>query len=85
MTAAAPASSFRRMLKGQVARPLFSADWHGIQLLDVAREAGLDPAEVASEHFYAALYRRWKTLGYSSNDEWVRAKAHIAQITAGRW
>lgn len=70
----------RRAWRGEIARPLFSAEWHGIQLQDIAREMGLAPDAVASEHFYEALYRRWKTQGFSSDDGWVQAKRRIADL-----
>lgn len=36
----------------------YVTDWNGLSLPEVARSAGLDPAQIADHHFYNAFYAR---------------------------
>src|SRR5262249_5991357 len=71
------------VFRSDVQRPLFSDDWHGISLESIAKEPGLPLQSIANEHFYDALYRRWKQASFKSDDAWVRAKKQIADLMAG--
>jgi len=77
-----PAVGLRGWLHARAEQRLFSDDWHGISLESVAREAGLPCDQVANEHFYRALYRRWKNASFASDDEWIAAKKRIADLMA---
>jgi len=77
-----PAIGLRGWLHARAERPLYSGDWHGISLESVAKETGLRLDQVANEHFYEALYRRWKDASFASDDGWVNAKRRIADLMA---
>jgi hypothetical protein len=78
MTAAL--TTLKRALRGEASRRLFSETWHGINLEDIARETGLPADEIASHHFYEALYRRWKANRFASDPGWIEAKKQIADL-----
>ena len=80
MTDAGFGAALARALRGETSRRLFSETWHGIRLEDVARETGLPPGEIASTHFYEALYRRWKTDRFASDPGWLDGKRRIAEL-----
>jgi hypothetical protein len=78
-----PTPGLRGWLHALVERPLYADDWHGMSLDAIARETGLRRDEVANEHFYQALYRRWKDASFASDAGWVNAKRTIADLMAG--
>ena len=60
--------------------PIYSRDWHGISLVDVARECGMAETEVANHHLYAALYKRWSAIDFVPEPGWLAAKAKMADV-----
>ena len=60
--------------------PLYSEDWHGISVTDVASELGVPLDRLATTDVYKAIYDRWRTSGFKSNPGWVDAKKKIADI-----
>jgi 2-polyprenyl-3-methyl-5-hydroxy-6-metoxy-1,4-benzoquinol methylase len=65
---------------GRASYRIFSNEWHGVDLLEVARDAGISPTEVANQHFYEHLYRQWKARSFKGDPGWVAAKAKLAQF-----
>jgi len=58
--------------------PIYSRDWHGIDLVDVAREAGVPEKTVANRDVYSALYRRWARASFRASPEWAGGKQKVA-------
>jgi SAM-dependent methyltransferase len=75
-----PGAGLAALCRGEAEHRLFADDWHGISLESVARETGLPLESIANEHFYEALYRRWKARSFASDEGWVRAKRQIARL-----
>ena len=62
--------------------PIYSADWHGISLLDIASAVGLKPGQLPDDRFYAELYREWGAREFYCAPEFRSAKVHIGDVAA---
>ena len=59
---------------------LFSNDWQGIDLCDLADELDISKSKLADHHLYSALYERWSKENFKPEPGWVEAKAKIASL-----
>jgi len=71
--------SLANLVAGRSSYRIFSNDWHGVDLIEVARAANVPIDQVANHHFYEHLYRKWKTQQFEPEPGWIAGKRKWAE------
>jgi SAM-dependent methyltransferase len=59
---------------------IYSSEWHGIHLADLAKERGISVSSIADHHVYDSLYERWAADDFNPDAGWLEAKPRIAAL-----